>query len=178
MRITSLRPSTRLTRVLPRRIVDGGTQHHQLSATINNLTREIACGGPAGATSFSSADGRRRHVGVIASEHRGHPEHGCSSAAGAGTGEALPCPSRPLPVMSPPPPLAIGPTVEHMGRHTVCIRTFLNYHVHTTRATSLKCKTGDHVVGNKSRPAEVQHIRKHRKLTCSHRIGASTPSAR
>ena len=34
-----------------------------------------------------------------------------------------PCPS-PLPVMSPPPLLAIGPTVEHLGRHTVCIRTF------------------------------------------------------
>ena len=26
--------------------------------------------------SAASADGRRRHVGVIASEHRGHPEHG------------------------------------------------------------------------------------------------------
>ena len=47
-----------------------------------------------------------------------------------------PCPG-PLPVMSPPPPLAIGPTVEHMGRHTVCIRTLLNYHDRTTHATRL-----------------------------------------
>ena len=30
----------------------------------------------AGATLFSSADGRRRHAGVIASERRGRPEHG------------------------------------------------------------------------------------------------------
>ena len=38
-----------------------------------------------------SADGRRRHVGVIASEHRrGHPD-GLNMGAGAGTGEALPC---------------------------------------------------------------------------------------
>ena len=42
----------------------------------------------------------------------------------------------PLPVMSPPPTLAIGPTVEHMGRHTVCIRTLLNIHVTMTHATS------------------------------------------
>ena len=27
--------------------------------------------------STASADGRRRHVGVIASEHHGHPDHGC-----------------------------------------------------------------------------------------------------
>ena len=46
-----------------------------------------------------------------------------------------PCPG-PLPVMSPPPPLAIGPTVEHMGRHTVCIRTLLNNHDQMTHATS------------------------------------------
>ena len=35
----------------------------------------------------------------------------------------------------PYPPL-IGPTVEHMGRHTVCMRTLLNIHVPMTRATS------------------------------------------
>ena len=36
------------------------------------------CTGHSGGdtTSSASADGRRRHVGVIASEHRGHPEHG------------------------------------------------------------------------------------------------------
>ena len=45
-----------------------------------------------------------------------------------------PCPG-PLPVMSPPPPLATGPTVEHLGRHKVCIRTLFNVHVAMTRAT-------------------------------------------
>ena len=39
--------------------------------------------------------------------------------------------------MSPLPPLAMGPTVEHMGRHKVCICTLLNNHVPMTRATSL-----------------------------------------
>ena len=40
-----------------------------------------------------------------------------------------------LPGMSPPPPLAMGATVEHMGSHTVRIRTLFNVHVRTTRAT-------------------------------------------
>ena len=43
----------------------------------------------------------------------------------AGTGEDLAA------VMSPPPALAMGATVEHihMGSRTVCIRTFLNIHI-------------------------------------------------
>ena len=35
-----------------------------------------------------------------------------------------------LPGMSPLAPLAMGPSVGHMGSSTVCIRTFLNVHLH------------------------------------------------
>ena len=40
--------------------------------------------------------------------------------ASAGSGEALR--PEPLPVMSPPPPLAMGTPVEHMGSHGVHVR--------------------------------------------------------
>ncbi len=107
MRRTSLRPSTSV----PHAVFCGNrTQHNPLSAIAAKNRVENAHGGPE-SVSAASADGRRRHVGVIASEHRGHP-------------------------MSPPPPLAIGPAVEHLGRHTVCIRTLLNIHVRMTHTTS------------------------------------------
>ena len=40
--------------------------------------------------------------------------------------------------MSPLAPLAMGPSVGHMGCSTVRIRTFLNYHVPYTHTTSRK----------------------------------------